>query len=85
METGSDSLKAASNDYMAAKATPLPVIDAAAVLHLRPEVAEFRRVRIDEPVWSAFLYAREVFRWQIETSMGVLGDAIPAPAREEVA
>jgi hypothetical protein len=50
-------------------------VDACAVLHL-PEAGEdyeLIEVRADAEVFKAFLYVREVFRWQEETSKSVLG------------
>lgn len=42
---------------------PMPKVDHAAVVHLRPEGYSFIPVRIDEEVFQSFMYAREVFRW----------------------
>lgn len=41
----------------------MPKIDHAAAVHLRKDGYDFIPVRIDEPVFMAFQYAREVFRW----------------------
>ncbi|MCI0582604.1 MAG: hypothetical protein L0227_06860 [Chloroflexi bacterium] len=43
---------------------PVPVIDAGLVLHVTPTRYRPRLVRIDEPMFRAFLHAREVFRWR---------------------
>lgn len=66
---------------------PLPVVDAGAVLHLRADgTYQFRLVRIDDVVFSAFLFGREVFRWLDETSKTVLlQDLTPTHQSEEVA
>lgn len=66
---------------------PLPAIDAGAVLHLTPKGYQFRLVRIDQPIFDAFCFAREVFRFVNETARSVLlQDLTPAPvATEEVA
>jgi hypothetical protein len=50
---------------------PIPV-DAGAVLHLTPTGYQFRLVRIDDPVFAAFCYGREVYRWLNETAKTVL-------------
>jgi hypothetical protein len=52
---------------------PMPEVDACAVLHL-PEAGgyELVDVRADDEVFRAFLYVREVFRWQNETSKNVI-------------
>lgn len=59
-------------------------IDAGAVLHLTPTGYQLRFVRIDDDVFAAFLYAREVFRWATETSKSVLLDVLE-PAVEGAA
>lgn len=52
---------------------PMPAVDAGAVLHLRPDgTYQFRLVRIDDPIFAAFCYGREVYRWLNETSKTVL-------------
>jgi hypothetical protein len=62
----------------------LPAVDLAAVLHLTPKGFRFRRVRIDDEVWRSFLHAREVWRWQRETSRTAFLEDLIAP-KEEVA
>lgn len=52
---------------------PMPPVDGALALHLTPQGYRLIEVRADEEVFSAFLYAREVFRWATETSKTVLG------------
>lgn len=59
-------------------------IDAGAVLHLTPKGYQFRLVRIDQPIFDAFLFAREVYRFVNETSKTVLLQDL-TPAHEEVA
>lgn len=52
----------------------MPDVDACAVLHL-PEAGgsyELMDVRADRDVFRAFLFVREVFRWQEETSKSVI-------------
>lgn len=64
----------------------LPV-DGAAALHIR-EYDDSRPgdrgyslipVRIDEPVWDAFRFVREVMRWQEDVSKGVLSQPLGTP------
>ena len=44
---------------------------------------QFRLVRIDDAVFEAFLFAREIYRWLNETSRTVLlQDLTPTPAKE---
>lgn len=67
--------------------TELPMIatDAGAVLHLRADgTYQFRLVRIDQPIFDAFCFAREVFRFVNETSKTVLLQDL-TPVRETVA
>ena len=59
---------------------PMPEVDGAAVLKIRPEGYELYPVRSDQVVFEAFLYAREVYRWQQETSKNVLGQQIVSEA-----
>ena len=52
---------------------PMPAVQAGAVLHLKGDgTYQFRLVRIDEPIFDAFKYAREVWRFVNETSRTVL-------------
>lgn len=68
---------------------PMPQVDGCAVLHLNaaagPDGYALIPVIADEQVFTAFKYAREVFRWAEETSKGVIGQPIPVPRREEKA
>lgn len=52
---------------------PMPEVDGCAVLHL-PEAGgyELIEVRADPDVFRAFLYVREVFKWQSETAKSVI-------------
>lgn len=55
--------------------TELPMVapEAGAVLHLRADgTYQFRLVRIDDPIFAAFCYAREVYRWLNETAKTAL-------------
>ncbi len=58
---------------------PMPKVEGGAVLHLRPDGYAFVPVRIDDDVFRAFLFAREVFRWCEETSRGVIGEPASGP------
>lgn len=62
---------------------PMPEIDRAAIVHLRADGYRFIPVRIDEEVFSHFLYAREVFRWSEFTSKEVVGEPLTADQIEE--
>lgn len=63
---------------------PMPAAEVGAVLHIRPTGCRLRLVRIDEPVYHAFLHAREVYRWAKEIAGTVLQQEL-APIIEEVA
>ncbi len=58
---------------------PLPVVDGAVVLHLRPDGYSVVPVHLSDEVWDAFRFVREVFRWTDETSKRVLGLPITGP------
>lgn len=60
----------------------MPKVDRAAVVHVRPTHYEFIPVRIDDEVFNAFLYAREVFRWMEDISKTCVMDPMPAPVQE---
>lgn len=68
---------------------PMPEVDGCAVLHLHPNAGPLGYALIpviaDEQVFTAFKYAREVFKWAEETSKGVIGKPIPVPATQEKA
>jgi len=55
------------------------------VLHLTPKGYQFRLVRIDEPIFAAFQYAREVYRFVNETGKTVLLQDLTPEHKEEVA
>lgn len=68
--------------------TELPMIpvEAGAVLHLTPKGYQFRLVRIDQPIFEAFQFAREVYRFVNETAKTVLlQDLTVIRVAEEVA
>ena len=52
---------------------PMPNVDGALCLHLTPEGYKLIEVRADDEIYTAFLYAREVFRFCTDTSKTVLG------------
>lgn len=64
---------------------PVPEVDAAAVLHLLPGSWQFIDVRADQEVFTAFLYARETFRFMEELSKRVIGEALLPTATMEAA
>ncbi|QPB09788.1 DNA helicase [Streptomyces phage Shady] len=53
--------------------SPMPHIDAAAVLHITPEQWAFKPVRFDQEVFSHFLTLRKTFDWDREVSKSVIG------------
>jgi hypothetical protein len=57
---------------------PLPQSDQGVVLHVRPEGWSLVPVRIDDEVFSYFLHLREVFDWDRDVNMTVLGKALNA-------
>ncbi|MFF4531454.1 hypothetical protein ACFY1P_19560 [Streptomyces sp. NPDC001407] len=59
---------------------PMPEFDGAAVLHITPELWEFKPVRVDEEVFSSFLALRKVFTWDRDVSKTVIGRAIAKSA-----
>jgi hypothetical protein len=63
---------------------PLPEIEAAAVLHLRPRSYALCPVRIDTPVFTAFLAALRVFEWSTELAERVIGAPLTRPVRQEM-
>lgn len=62
----------------------VPMIDGGAVLHLTPTGYHLRLVRIDEPVYDAFRFAREVYRFSKQMAGTVLGPDL-APSQVEAA
>lgn len=54
----------------------MPTVDGAVALHLTADSYRLVKVETSQRVFDAFLYAREVFRWQEETSKSVIGEAI---------
>lgn len=63
---------------------PMPDVDGAAVVTIGPTPGdvELVPVRTDEPVWAAFLHAREVFRWSLTLSREVIGAPVRPPAAD---
>lgn len=60
---------------------PLPPIEAAAVLHLRPDGYQLVPVPIGRAVLEAFLAALAVFRWTTDLALNVLPATQPAGGR----
>lgn len=56
--------------------TPMPEFDGAAVLHILPDMWEFKPVRIHDDVFQHFLNLRKVFEWDRDVSKTVLGKPI---------
>lgn len=62
---------------------PMPRVDLGAVLHLTPKGYQFRLVRIDDAIFDAFRFAREVFRFTNDTARTVLLQDLTIPHPEE--
>jgi hypothetical protein len=62
---------------------PMPEVEGAVAIHITADAYRVIPVEITEPVWRAFRFVREVFRYQEETSKTVLGEplVITAPVR----
>lgn len=58
----------------------MPMVDAAAVVHVQPNSYEFIPVSIEEPIFKSFLYCREVFRWMEDLSKEAIHPAVPSLA-----
>ncbi|WP_172384874.1 hypothetical protein [Streptomyces sp. MNP-20] len=56
-----------------AESVPIPSIDAAAVLHVRPEGWKLVPVRHTPDLFQVFLHLRAVFDWEREGKRGVIG------------
>lgn len=54
----------------------MPPVDGALVLVVSPEDYTLTPARIDDTVWDAFLTAREMARWKLQTERAVLGPPI---------
>lgn len=63
---------------------PMPETDGALCLVVSPYDYQLIPVRTDVEVWTAWLYVREVARWQLDTSQKVIGPAV-TPWKEVVA
>lgn len=61
---------------------PMPEVEGALALIVTPYDYILKPVRIDDEVWTAWLYVRESARWALETSKRVLGPEIYPPKRE---
>lgn len=53
--------------------TPMPAVDAAAVLHVRPEGWSLRPVAITDEVFEVFQHLAHVFAWEKDLKKRVLG------------
>jgi hypothetical protein len=51
---------------------PMSKVDGCSILHLTDDKWDLIPVKADEEVFNFFLYVREVYRWSLETSKGVL-------------
>lgn len=57
-------------------AVPVPEVDTGLVIQISPDHCEAYPIRCDQPVYTAFLYVLEAFRWLHETSKTVMGEAL---------
>lgn len=57
----------------AGESVPLPKIDAAAVLHVRPEAWKLVPVKHSPEMFEMFLHLRQVFDWERELKRGTIG------------
>ncbi|MBM3526032.1 MAG: hypothetical protein FJX57_24040 [Alphaproteobacteria bacterium] len=57
---------------------PMPKVDGAFALVVSPFDYQLVPVRIDEEVFAAFRFVREVARWQLQTSQSVFGPPVTA-------
>jgi hypothetical protein len=51
----------------------MPAVDAGLAVMVTPDHCKSYPVRIDDPVFDAFLYAIEAYRWVRHTSRAVMG------------
>ncbi|MFF3975292.1 hypothetical protein [Streptomyces sp. NPDC001828] len=58
------------------ESVPVPAIDAAAVLHVRPEGWKLVPVRHSPDLFGVFLHLRQVFEWERTLKSGVIGRAV---------
>ena len=61
---------------------PLPQIDAAAALHLRPDGYSLIPIRIGDDVFDTFLALKEIASWEREVSKTVIGKSPVTPSTE---
>ena len=61
---------------------PLPQIDAAAALHLRPDGYALTPIRIGDDVFETFLALAKVASWERETSKTVVGKSPVTPSNK---
>ena len=57
-------------------AVPVPHVDTGLVIQITPESCAAYPIVCDRPVFDAFLYCQELFRWQQETSKTVMGEPL---------
>lgn len=55
---------------------PMPATEGALALMVSPVDYQLHPARVDEAVWSSFLYAREVARWVLEYSRTAIGPPV---------
>jgi hypothetical protein len=55
---------------------PVPEVDGAIAIHISPEHCDAYPIRCDEPVFDAFLYVLEAFRWTNDLAKTVVGSPL---------
>ncbi|MFD9813974.1 hypothetical protein [Streptomyces sp. NPDC059080] len=65
------------------ESVPVPAIDAAAVLHVRPEGWKLVPVRHAPELFSVFLHLRAVFDWDRDLKRGVVGRPVASGGEAE--
>lgn len=68
-----------------AQGVPVPEVDMGLCIHITPEHCEAFPIRVDQPVFDAFLYAAECFRWVDHLSKTAMGEPLAFPDREAAA
>jgi hypothetical protein len=63
---------------------PMPEVDGAAVVWIRPDGYDLIPVVTTDAVFRSFRHTMEVFRWAEEIGKNVIGQPLPAPKKEAV-
>ena len=62
---------------------PLPKIEAAAVVHLRPDKCEVIPIRLGADIFQTFCALREVFTWETDIKNNVVGKPVAPDSESE--